>query len=121
MVTVSFGLMAIAIIVWVGHQLGLAHRLLDYWSEASRDTKTGAVSAKRAVFIHSSAGAFFLVAGAVAKNSWTFSPESLDAFKTFLYCTAGAYTLGKGLELAGMKLAPKVAPPVDTPPEGAQP
>jgi hypothetical protein len=99
---------------------GIIKKVMDYWREASTDSKTGAVSTKRAVYIHSVAASWAAVFAVLWKAKFVFTPESLEAFRVVVYSTAGAYTLGKGLELAGLKLGPK--PPVDTAPapEGGQ-
>jgi hypothetical protein len=83
--------------------LKVPQRYMAYWKDASVEAATGHVSAKRAVFIHVSAAAGFIVGYAILKKEG-FTKETLEAFEAWVYSTAGAYTLGKGLEVAARRI-----------------
>jgi hypothetical protein len=100
---VSIALASGAILAVVLYLLGFPQLYLAYWRDASVEAATGRVSAKRAVFIHVSAAAGFIVGYAILKKEG-FTKETLAAFEAWVYSTAGAYTLGKGLEVAARRI-----------------
>lgn len=118
--SISGALAGAGLLAFVAYRLGLPQAYIAYWSKASIATPPDVVgvSAKRAVYIHAAWAAAFMLGMVLAKAGWVFTKESLEAFNTFTYTFAGAYVLGKGLEFAGGKLAPKLSTPSTT--EGAQ-
>ena len=99
----SIALASGAVLAVVLYMLGFPQFYFAYWRDASIEAATGRVSAKRAVFIHVSAAAGFIVGYAILKKEG-FTPETLEAYKAWVYSTAGAYTLGKGLEVAARRI-----------------
>lgn len=100
--------------------VALARGYVEAWAGALKDGSRGVWSVKHMIYAH---GAFFgavMLAYAIVKQGG-FTPQSVDAFNTFMYCTVGGYVFGKGAEALVIRASrgsiPAPASTPDAPPK----